>query len=317
MSMNILMMTINDPAGTAIAFTKAINRYSGHRCRLITKEIRYNFLFDKDLHLPWLAPEDWEEVEYLLKVSEVFHFHMTADEDLELGPFRVRDYIEGKMMVHHHHGHPDYRAEPEKYRRKYKERRRDKILVSTPDLLKLFPGAVWMPNVVPLGDPLYLPMRPKSQETIRIAHSPTRRELKNTTYFLETVEKIRRDNGRLAVDLIEQTEHRECLRRKRRCHILFDHLQGYYGVSSLEGLSQGLCVIAGLDQWNRERIREFAGVERLPWVITDERSFPETLRELLEDHDRRREISSYGRRFMEAHWHETTVTRRLMEFYES
>ena len=99
------MIAINDPAGTAIAFTKAINKYTDHNCRLITKESRYNHLFEKDLHLPWLDNDGWNEVEQLLKDSDIFHFHMTADESIELGPFRPVDYLKGKIIVHHHHGH--------------------------------------------------------------------------------------------------------------------------------------------------------------------------------------------------------------------
>ncbi len=66
--MNILMIAINDPAGTAINFTNAINRYSEHKCRLITKEIRYNFMYEKDIHIPWIKHQsEWDEIEELLK----------------------------------------------------------------------------------------------------------------------------------------------------------------------------------------------------------------------------------------------------------
>ena len=137
--MNILMITINDPAGTAIAFTNAINRYTEHTCRLITKELRYNFMFDKDLHIPWLKRDGWDEVEHLLVESDIFHFHMTADEHLELGPFKVRDYVPGKRIVHHHHGHPDFRGNPSKFMDKYQSLKRRNLIVSTPDLLKPMP----------------------------------------------------------------------------------------------------------------------------------------------------------------------------------
>lgn len=122
--MRILMIAINDPAGTAIEFTKAINKHTEHTCRLITKEIRYNFMFEKDLHLPWLDKGGWDEVEELLRTSDVFHFHMTADVHIELGPFRPIDYMKDKIIVHHHHGHPDFCGNSEKYLRKYKARGR-------------------------------------------------------------------------------------------------------------------------------------------------------------------------------------------------
>lgn len=264
--MKILMIAINDPAGTAIEFTKAINRHTEHACRLITKEIRYNFMFEKDLHLPWLDSDGWEEVEELLRTSDVFHFHMTADEYIDLGPFRPVDYLRGKRIVHHHHGHPDFRGNPEKFRNKYKQRNRHNLLVSTPDLLKLLPEARWQPNLVPIDDPLYTPLKNKPDEPLVICHSPTRRDLKNTTEFIESVNELKKTSSvPIELRLIENTPHKECLRLKRESHILFDHLQGYFGVSSLEGLSQGLCVIAGLDGWNRRHIETFAGTEILPW----------------------------------------------------
>ncbi len=202
--MNILMMAINDPAGTSIAFTKAINRYTDHTCRLITKEIRYNFMFEKDLHLPWLDKDGWDEVEDLLKTSDVFHFHMTADESIGLGPFKVSDYIHGKQIVHHHHGHPDFRSNPEKYRQKYKELGRRHLLVSTPDLLKLLPEAQWVPNLVPINDSLYTPLENKQEEPIIICHSPTQKDLKNTEEFIQAVYMLKnKSKAHIELHLIE------------------------------------------------------------------------------------------------------------------
>jgi len=314
--MRILMMAINDPAGTAIALAKAVNRYTEHTCRLITKELRYNFRFDKDLHLPWLIPEEWDEVEHLLRTSDIFHFHMTADEDLELGAFRPRDFLQGKLIVHHHHGHPDFRGNPEKYRRKYQERGRKKLLVSTPDLLHLLPEARWQPNLVPLHDPRYLPLLAPKHLPLKIAHSPTRQDLKNTVEIMATVGKMKNHGLEVELELIENTQHSECLRRKRRCHLLFDHLQGYFGVSSLEGLSQGLCVLAGLDDWNQRCVLEFTGAKELPWVITDQEHLEGDIKTLLGDGHRRQAISRRSRLFMERCWHEPLLVRRLMDFYQ-
>ena len=314
--MKILMITINDPAGVAINFTKAINKYTNHSCRLITKEIRYNFMFEKDIHIPWInSKEQWDEVEYLLKSSDIFHFHMTADEEIELGPFKVKDFIKGKMIVHHHHGHPDFRSNPQKYREKYKRKKRNKLLVSTPDLLKLLPEAMWQPNLVPIYDPLYVPLKDKPDYPVVISHSPTRKELKNTEDLIKAFDRLKKENLPVKLDLIENTLHKECLKRKRQSHILFDHLQGYYGVSSLEGLSQGLCVVAGIDEWCKRHIEEFAGSD-LPWFITSKERLFVDLKKLVLDKDLREEIGKRSRRFMEQSWNEKKVIKRLIEFYE-
>lgn len=313
--MRILMIAINDPAGTAIEFTKAINAYTEHSCRLITKEIRYNFMFEKDLHLPWLDEAGWAEVEELLRTSDVFHFHMTADEDIELGPFRPRDFMKGKIIVHHHHGHPDFRSNPEKYRQKYKERGRRNLLVSTPDLLKLLPEAKWQPNLVPVNDPLYTPLENKPKEPIIICHSPTRKDLKNTDEFLAAMRTLEKKASRpVKTRLIENTPHTDCLRLKRESHILFDHAQGYYGVASLEALSQNLCVVAGLDDWNKGHIRDYFGVRDLPWVDCTPQTIAPTLFWLI----RNEHWQAHGersRRFMTNSWNDHFLSRSLGEFY--
>lgn len=313
--MRILMMAINDPAGTAIAFSRAINKYTDHSCRLITKEIRYNFMFEKDLHLPWLNTEGWDEVEELLKTSDIFHFHMTADEDIELGPFRPRDYIKGKTIVHHHHGHPDFRDNPEKYRQKYKKLKRKNLLVSTPDLLKLLPEAKWQPNLVPQNEKLYQPLSDKPEQPLIVAHSPTRTDLKNTDLFLSITRDFASSMKKgPKTDLIQNTDHADCLRRKRRAHILFDHLQGYFGVSSLEGLSQGICTIAGLDSWNQDHVRKFSGASDLPWYISSARTLKKELHALIHDKDMRGEYSINARKFIENHWTDKKTARHLIAF---
>jgi hypothetical protein len=317
--MKILMIAINDPAGTAITFTKAINRYTEHTCRLITKEIRYNFMFEKDLHLPWLDKDGWNEVEQLLKDSDIFHFHMTADESLELGPFKVNYYVKGKQIVHHHHGHPDFRSHPGKYRAKYKALKRRKLLVSTPDLLKLLPEAKWVPNLVPLDDPLYIPLDAGYNGKVVIGHSPTRREIKNTSDLVQVVNQLRpkMSENKLDLDVITNTRHKLCLKRKRDCHIIFDHMQGYFGVSSLESLSQGKPVIAGLDDWNVWHLKEFSGVEQLPWVVARNKvQLENAIGSLTIYHDRRRLIGEAGRNFMKTHWNQRRIVSNLVNFFE-
>ncbi|EPR43935.1 hypothetical protein dsx2_2045 [Desulfovibrio sp. X2] len=319
--MRILMMAVNDPAGTAIAFCNAVNRFTPHVCRLVTLETRYNHGWEQDLHLPALAPGDLCEVEALLRESDVFHFHMTADEDLALGPFLPRDFMAGKLVVHHHHGHPDFRGNPEKYRAKYRERGRTKILVSTPDLRRLCPEATWLPNLVPTADPLLSPMPGKPEaprdEPMLVGHSPTKKELKNTDDLLAGMAELSAAGEPVRLDLIDDAPNRECLRRKRRCHVVFDHLQGYYGVSSLEALSQGVPTIAGIDAWSREHIARFTGTDDLPWVVCTPSTLTATLRSLAHEPERRAAIGRASREFMVERWNEALVAKRLVRFYES
>ncbi len=324
--MNVLMIAVNDPAGTGIQFCKAVNRSGRHTCRLVTLETRYTHSWEKDLHVPDLAGPDGDgeglaELERLLKTSDVFHFHMTADEHLRLGPFLPADYLRGKGVVHHEHGHHEFRGDPERFRRKYRELGRRHLLVSTPDLHALMPEAMWQPNLVPQDEPLFRPLErtPEDWEgPLRLAHSPTRKDLKNTDDLLAVARGFAPHE--LALDLIDNVPNCQCLERKRACHALFDHMQGYYGVSSLEGLSQGIPVIAGLNEWNRRHVCGFSGAceADLPWVLAHDReSLAARLRELAADRALCREIGAASRRFVEERWSDAKVAARLMDFWEA
>ena len=314
--MNILMITENDPAGMGIAFTNAINRHTDHDCRLITTTTRYNFDFEKDVHIPDLSSDGFALVRQLLKDSDIIHFHILADENIRLGPLQVKDYIKGKAILHHHHGHPDFRANPEKYREKYRRLKR-RAIVSTPDLLRLMPEASWQPNIVPIDTPLYLPASGRENDGgLRICHSPTRKELKNTEEFLRVIAELNRVFCQAQAVIVENTSHKDCLRIKQGCPIHFDHMQGYFGVSSLEGLSQGKAVIAGLDDWNIRHIREYFRCEQPPWIIAkSECEMKERLQDLLADREMTMQAGKESRRFMEEYWSPKAVLAGLTALY--
>ena len=315
--MKVLMITENDPAGMGIAFTNAINRYSEHTCRLITTATRYNFGTQKDLHVPALDEEGLGEISELLKKADILHFHQLADENTELGPVKAKDFITGKAILHHHHGHPDFRGHPDKYRKKYRRLKR-KALVSTPDLLKLLPEAVWQPNLVPINDPNYRPCSIETNNKVRVCQAPTRQDLKNTAEFEAIMTSLERKYKNVEGVVIANTRHEECLKIKQSCDIHFDHMQGYYGVSSLESLSQGKPVIAGLDAWNIRCIKEFSGCGDVPWVIARNRDeLEDRIEELIGDGGLRNTSGAASRRFMERYWKEQHVLKILMETYES
>jgi len=311
------MITENDPAGMGIAFTNAINRYSEHTCRLITTTTRYNFGTEKDLHVPVLDEEGFGEISELLQKADVLHFHLLADENTELGPIRAKEFIAGKAILHHHHGHPDFRSHPDKYREKYHRLRR-KALVSTPDLLKLLPEAVWQPNLVPINAPNYLPRSIETKNRVLVCQAPTRKDLKNTAEFEVVMASLERKYGNVEGVVIANTRHEECLKIKQTCDIHFDHMQGYYGVSSLESLSQGKPIIAGLDEWNLKCIKEFSGCEDVPWVIARNRDELEIwIEKLIGDGGLRNRFGVASRRFMERYWTEQHVLNILMETYKT
>ena len=316
--MLILMITDNDPAGMGIAFTNAINRHTKHRCRLITTAEKYGFGFESDIHLSDIEGDDFGEVEQLLIDADIIHFHVLRDENSHLGPLVIRDYIKGKKILHHHHGHPDYIINAESYNEKYIKLKR-KVIVSTPDLLKLAENSTWVPNLVPINDVEFLPHYDDSlqQNRIKICQSPTRKFHKHTVEFKAVLDALlKRYPGRIQPVIIEKRPYMECLRIKKTCHIVFDHMRGWFGIASLESLSQGKPVIAGVDDWNIKCIKEFTGADDLPWVIArDGEHLRLRLEELVSDPDLRNKVGRGSRRFMEEQWAENQVLDILFRVY--
>lgn len=311
--MKILMITTNDPAGVGINFKNAMNKYTSHSARLVTNEIRYNFMYEKDIHIPAIG--DFSELKHLLISSDLFHFHMGADENMALGPFKVGDFLDNKKIVHHHHGEPKFRENPRYFAEKEIALGR-RAIVATPDLWRFYPEAAWIPNPVPINDERYTPLEKKSR--LRVSHSPTKKEIKNTESFVRVTRELCSSFDNLEPIVIENTPHTECLSIKRESSVFFDHMQGYYGVSSLEALSQGVPTIAGIDSWNEYCIKQFTRCDRLPWVIAeneDELRF--RLSELLSDDDLRYKTGSESRQWMEKYWTEEKIANKLAEFYES
>ena len=316
--MKIVMLTANDPAGMGIAFTRAINAYTPHTCRLVTTATRYNFEFATDLHIPDLTATDFDIVAGLLEAADIFHFHILSDENLRLGPLRVKDYMRGKAVLHHHHGHPDFQADPRPYRDKYRRLGR-RAIVSTPDLTRLLPEAAWVPNLVPINAALYRPQaKTTPAATIRVGHSPTRRDLKKTDLFEQVMAGIQNRHRNVHSVIISDSLHSECLRIKGGCDIFFDQLGPSFGVSSLEALSQGLPTIARLDRLNVELITEFSGSTQHPWInVADQADLARAIENLVTDTPGRRAKGAAARVFMEQCWHEERILGRLMEIYGS
>ena len=117
--------------------------------------------------------------------------------------------------------------------------------------------------------------------------------------------------------IVENRSHDACLRIKRSCDIVFDHLQGHFGISSLESLCHGVPVVAGLDDWNIANILEATGAPAHPWVIArDQPALARALEALVADPALRREIGAKSRAWMERYWNETRWVGDLIRFYK-
>lgn len=340
--LKILHITTTDPAGSVYNFVRATNEHTPHRARMFSNMRIETFAFPCDVHDIF---DTGDELEALLDEADVFHFHKVVEEDMEIEfslenfgltkHFSVKEFMKGKKVVYHIHGHPSERGFPEERAKTYADKNAY-VLASTPDLeemyQKFYQNVHYFPNCVPINDVKYLPrasdkklMWGKDEKTGEpfmtyiLAQAPTNTILKNVDMIKEVVDKL---GAELPIRYVQiwKADQDFALRHKRNAHIVFDHIEGYYGLSSLEGLSMGKPTIAGLSDYTIQAICGFFGISpaELPWVIARDAAMVEQrIRELISDDAHRREVGRASREFMEKVWSDRAVAQRLVQIYES
>jgi len=341
--MNILNITSTDPAGSVLNFARAVNHYTPHRSRVITTHPNaYGFPADvANIY------DGGDEIEELLRQADVIHMHkvhedFTIEVPLEkrgvTRRFKIADTLKAypsKKLVGHIHGHPFERENVKENAAHYKELG-IKVLCSTPDLEEMYKpeydGVEYFPNCVPVNDVRYLPRASDKpiamadgSEKLIVVQTPTHAVLKQVHIIRNVMSRIGVETNSFLLS-VEDCAHEEALRHKRNGHVVFDHMQGYYGLSSLEGLSMGKPTVAGLSDYTQNAIRKFFNLQEsdievgwpLPWVIArDEKALENQLRMLFMSHELRETVGSYSRKFMEEVWSDRAIGQRLAAFYQS
>jgi glycosyltransferase involved in cell wall biosynthesis len=335
--MNILHLTSTDPAGSVINFVNAINRHTGHRARAITTHRMEEFEFPADVH--WIF-DAGDEIEALLEQADVLHLHkVDTDFTIEINmpksgicrKFNVGELLKkfpNKKVVYHVHGHPYERGNVEENAANYRQLG-GKVLCSTPDMEQMYKphydGVEYFPNCVPVDDVLYLP-RPTDKlipgadgvERFVVCQTPTHTVLKNCHVIEQAVKNISSEFP-VIYDKVWGMPQHFALRRKRNCHVAFDHLEGYYGMSSLESLSMGKPTIAGLSDYTAEAIKKFFSTDWLPWVDVKptQEDVEQYLKVLLRDNEARAKVGAESRKFMKEVWSDKAIAQRLAALYGS
>jgi glycosyltransferase involved in cell wall biosynthesis len=187
----------------------------------------------------------------------------------------------------------------------------DCIFVSTPDLLQVVPDAIVVPQAIEL-EKWYFDARQscKDNDQIVIAHAPTDREIKGTSYVIDAVKQLQLEGCEIKLELIENVPPEQVVIRLKNCHICIDEvLQGAYGVVSVECMALGIPVIARLAP-NYEAV-----CPEVPIVNADPNNLVQKLRLLVKDSSLRRRLAIEERRFVERRHDAKVIAANLIKRY--
>lgn len=333
----IVHVTNTDPAGAVMNLVRAVNTFTPHRARLITTQMIPAFDFPKDILDQY---DGGDELVALLEKADVIHFHKVKDDfsfDLELArglrTIKLSDFLNGKKVIHHIHGAPHERNFPQETAEAYAATGR-LVLAATPDLEEVYrqwyPNVQYFPNCVPIGDVRYLPRATDdpimgadgTTKKYCVFQSGTHAVLKNMHVIRDVMDKLSKE---LPVFFLHTTPENIqtqdfALRHKRIAHVVFDHIEGYYGLSSLEAMSMGKPTIAGLSDYTINAICTFFGVgaEDIPWLVCrNADSIEVMIRNLILDEGMRLSYGKLSRKFMEEVWSDAVIANRLANVYQS
>jgi glycosyltransferase involved in cell wall biosynthesis len=301
---NILNIGYIDCAGVMSKWKNIFDKYSKHKMRNLI-EVEGGLRYDTDLF-----PGD-SELNKVLRETDIFIFHPVIkggenvgsiiEDGIDSGICRIdwKKVTAGKKVYAFVNGSTNLRAYVDKYTEKL-QKQYEKIFVSTPDLLKLFPFAIYVP--VPL-DSLEEDKKEEKydREFLTIYHFPTDPLIKNTQDFIEACEEI--NNPYLSYKIVTKVPNKEVLRLKKKIRLCFDHMQGYYGVNSLEAARVGCVPLVGVTKENISLLKEYVGSSDHPFqIVRDKEELKNYIKYYLE-HPKELEIDSkFCIEWMKTYW---------------
>lgn len=136
---------------------------------------------------------------------------------------------------------------------------------------------------------------PHSDRPVRIVHAPNHREFKGTRFFLDAIDRIRRDGIAIDLQLVEKVPNAEALEIYRSADLIFDQcLIGFHGYFAIEAMAMGKPVLTFI------RKREYLlSPDECPLQSAGPDDVETALRNLVGDRQRLHELGVAGRQYVE------------------
>ncbi|MCP3684366.1 MAG: class I SAM-dependent methyltransferase [bacterium] len=325
--MNILHLALGyDPAGVGQLLCNTINEDTKHTCKFILPTGSIMTEMDKQLNRFNLFQISTGEIQRMIKEADVIHMHQLHPwQKDEIGTAANRcsmqwnKILADKPWILHNHG-GEFLINPPKFM-KFIEHYNPRLLICSPLSEIVIPKSTWLPNLVPLDEPLYKPIVRQWNRKMEICHKiwfPSTGMYKGTK-VLEEVCKLLKDNGyNLNFKVYHGLNIEECLKQTAKCHVCIDNLtQGFIGMSGWESMAKGQVVIARLDPLVKKAYTLLGEGEPPPIIhVTGMDELGKVLRELNNDREKLKEWCDKSREWMEKYYNPKKVTQMYMDFYE-
>jgi hypothetical protein len=195
----------------------------------------------------------------------------------------------------------------------------EKLFISTPDLFRYSKNVdgrelIHVPNPVSIEGVEMVDWEKRVDELssdgpLRIAHMPTRREVKGTQHVISGIERANDSGANLELDIIEGVFVDEAMKRLRNAHLCIDWMSPDYdihGVVSLEAMVRGIPTICNIDRSMYP--------EDIPIIDCTPSELSRRLVDIWETRDRLPALGKRSRKYVER-VHQPLSAARIIERY--
>lgn len=303
------ILHIGNIAGVPQVLSKA-QRKMGFNSDIVSFDFN-KFEYNLDFYYPTKLPFPLRFIEKMFnfrRISnnyDVFHFHYSS-----IIPFGMDIPIwkiqKKKVIIHHHGSDIRNKGEPRMY-----EKFADKIIVSTPDLLKWSPNAVWVPNPISIEDFSYVGNENKDKsEEINVIHASSNRAKKGTEYVIKAIDMLKTEGYKINLTLIEHMPNNKAIEYYKKADIVIDQLLiGWYGMFAMECMALGKPVCSYISE-DMESYMPFN-----PIINTSPENIVENLRILAENGSYRKEAGYKSRKYIKEMHDANKIAKKINNFY--
>jgi len=301
------ILHIGDVAGVPQKLSRA-QRRMGFKSDVLSFQ-RHPFDYSADFQINAPFPLDHviggAYILRLLYMYDVLHFHCGSVMPYGLD-FPIWRIFKKKVIIHHHGSDIRYKKEGLLF-----SKFANLIFVSTPDLLKWSPNAIWIPNPIDLKLFPYVGVKEKDRN-LNIIHAPSNRTKKGTKYIIKAINKLKKIGYKINLILVEKVPYRKAIEYYKQADIVIDQLLiGWYGMVSIECMALGKPVCVYIKD-NLEQYLPF-----MPFLNTSPKNIVENLSILIEDQKMRKELGEKGRKYVEYMHEANTVAKKVSSLYNA
>jgi hypothetical protein len=147
-------------------------------------------------------------------------------------------------------------------------------------------------------------------DPILIAHSPTNRAFKKTNFFLEVIEKLKKEFN-IELILLEGLSNEECMERKNVAHILFDQISvGRFALSAIESMAMNQAVLCSVSNIVQSVFPEH------PVISVTKKTLEQELRALITNKDKILDVGMKGRKWVKRHCDPVRAIKQWVYLYD-